>query len=139
MLATRAFARQLVAYITAILPTAPYFKSTDGRISAVCNGQYSSTLAMLEETANWAFKVYITSKTQGWFRRWGPCPSAAAAPVVAAAPCAAAAPCRAGGGAGTPTRRAKAPVVSNDEEGTDLISQDNNETKTSGAGRSRGA
>ena len=32
MPATRAFSRQLVAYIAAFLPTAPYFKSNDGRI-----------------------------------------------------------------------------------------------------------
>ncbi len=47
MPATRAFARQLVAYIAAFLPTAPYFhffvKSNDGWISAVCDDQYSST------------------------------------------------------------------------------------------------
>ena len=48
MPATRAFSRQLVAYIAAFLPAAPYFKSNDGRISAVCDDQYSSTLAMLE-------------------------------------------------------------------------------------------
>ena len=32
---------------------------------------YSSTLGMLEEAANEAFKVYMTRKTQGWFRRCG--------------------------------------------------------------------
>jgi hypothetical protein len=69
-----------LAYIAAFLPAAPYFKSNDGRISAVCNDQYSSTLAMLAETANEAFKVYMTRKTQGWFRRLGcPRPSDAAA------------------------------------------------------------
>jgi hypothetical protein len=56
MPATRAFSRQLIAYIAAFFPTAPYFKSNDGRVSAVCNDQYSSTLAMLEETADEAFK-----------------------------------------------------------------------------------
>jgi hypothetical protein len=82
MPATRAFSRQLVAYIAAFLPTAQYFRSndSDGWISAVCNDQYSSTLAMLEETADEAFKFYMTRKTQGWFRRWGcPRPSNAAA------------------------------------------------------------
>ena len=48
MPATRAFSRQLVAYIAAFLPTAPYFKSNDGRISTVCDDQYSSTLATLD-------------------------------------------------------------------------------------------
>jgi hypothetical protein len=68
---TRAFSWQLVAYIAAFLPTAPYFKSSDSRISAVCDDQYSSTLAMLEETADETLKAYMTRKTQGWFRRWG--------------------------------------------------------------------
>jgi hypothetical protein len=78
--ATRAFSRQLVAYIEAFLPAAPYFKSNDGRISTVCDDQYSSTLAMLEETADEAFKVFMTHKTQGWSRGWGcPRPSDAAA------------------------------------------------------------
>ena len=50
------------------------------RISAVCEDQYSSTLAMREETADEAFKVYMTRKAQGWFRGWGcPRPSDAAA------------------------------------------------------------
>ena len=40
---TRAFSRQLVVYIAAFPPSAPYFKSNNGRISAVCNEQYSFT------------------------------------------------------------------------------------------------
>jgi hypothetical protein len=43
------------------------FKSNDGRIFAgriFCDDQYSSTLAMLEETADDVFKVYMTRKTQ---------------------------------------------------------------------------
>ncbi len=58
MPATRAFSRQLVAYIAAFLPTAPYFKSNDGWISAVCDDQYS-TLKILEEIADEAVKVYL--------------------------------------------------------------------------------
>ncbi len=58
---TRAFSRKLVAYI---LSTVPYYKSNDSRI-AICNDQYSSTLAVLEETADKTFKVYVNSKTQG--------------------------------------------------------------------------
>ncbi len=73
MPATRAFSRQLVADIAAFLPAAPYFKSNDARISTVCDhqcdDQYASTLAMLKETADEAFKVYMTRKTVGWFRR----------------------------------------------------------------------
>jgi hypothetical protein len=119
MLATRAFSRQLVAYIAAFLPTAPYFKSSDNRISAVCDDQYSYTLAMLEETADEVFKVYMTRKTQGWFRRWGcPCPSDAAA----ASPCPSAAPDGAESGAGAATpERPPAPLASDDEGGSDLI------------------
>ncbi len=80
MPAIRAFSRQLFAYILAFLTTAPYFKSNDGRIFAVCDDQHSSTLAILKETADEAFKVYITRKPQGWLPRWGcPRPSEAAA------------------------------------------------------------
>ena len=59
MPATRAFSRQLLTYIAAFLPTAPYFKSNDGRISTVCDDQYSSTFATLEETADEAFQGLI--------------------------------------------------------------------------------
>ncbi len=45
MPATRAFSLQLVAYIAAFLPTAAYFKYNNYRISAVCDDQYTSTLA----------------------------------------------------------------------------------------------
>ncbi len=71
------------------------FKSNDSRISTVCDDQYSSTplLAMLEETADEEFKVYLTRKAQGWFQRWGyprpsdaatsPCPGRPAPPPAA--------------------------------------------------------
>jgi hypothetical protein len=120
MPATRAFSRQLVAYIAAFLPSAPYFKSNDPRVSTVCDDQYASTLAMLEETADEAFKVYITRKTVGWFRRWGsPRPSDAAA-----SPGPGAAPGGAGSGAGAATpARPPAPAVSDDEDGSDLITE----------------
>ena len=115
MPATRAFSKQLVAYIAAFLPSAPYFKSNDGRVSAVCDDQYSSTLSMLEETADDKFKVYMTRKTQGWFRRWG-CPRPSdASPGPGAAPGGAGS----GAGAATPARR-PAPAVSDDEEGAEL-------------------
>jgi hypothetical protein len=42
----------LAAYIAAFLPTAPFFTSNDSRISAVCYDQYSSTLAILEQTGS---------------------------------------------------------------------------------------
>jgi hypothetical protein len=79
-----------------------------------------STLAMLEETADEEFKVYMTCKTQGWFRRWG-CPSpsdAAASP----GPCAALGSAGSGAGAATPARP-PAPAASDDVEASDLITE----------------
>ena len=73
---------------------------------------------MLEETADEAFKAYMTRKTQGWFRRWG-CDAAAASPGPGAT-----APPSGGGagaaGAATPGRF-PAPDASDDEEGSALI------------------
>jgi hypothetical protein len=115
MTETRAFSRQLVAYLAAFLPTSPYYRSNDSRIAAVCDDQYSATLAMLEETADEAFKVYMTRKTQGWFRRWG-CSAAAASP----GPGTAAPPSGGGAGAATPGRL-PAPDASDDEGGATLI------------------
>ncbi len=88
MLPTRAFSRQLVAYLAVFLPVAPYFRANDGRISCVCDDQYTATLKRLEETGDEEFKLYVTSKTQAWFWRWG-CPrtsDAAASPAPGAAP-----------------------------------------------------
>jgi hypothetical protein len=62
---TRAFSRQLIAYIAVFLPVAPYFRSNDSRISGVCDDQYTATLERLEETCDEAFKLYLTRKTQG--------------------------------------------------------------------------
>ena len=115
---TRAFSRQLVAYTAAFLPVAPYFQATDARIAGVCDDKYSATLEMLEETSDEAFKVYMTRKTQGWFRRWG-CPrtsDSAASPGPGAAT----------GGAGSGARaatpgRPQAPAASADEDGSELI------------------
>ena len=115
----RIFSRQLVAYIAVFLPVAPYFRANDGRISGVCDDQYTATLERLEETSDERFKGYMTRKTQGWFRRWGCSPSdaaSAASPAPGAAP--GAAP-RAG--ASTPAKDT-APVPSDDEDGAALIS-----------------
>jgi hypothetical protein len=49
-----------------------------GQISGVCDDQYTATLERLQETGDEAFKLYLTRKTQGWFRRWG-CPRTSAA------------------------------------------------------------
>ena len=121
MPATRAFSRQLVSYIAAFLPTAPYFRAPDSRIAAVCDDQYSATLAILEETADKTFEAYMTRKTQGWFRRWGcprPSDAAAASPGPGAAPNGAGS----GGGAGAATPgRLPAPEASDDEGGATLI------------------
>ncbi len=119
------FSQQLVAYIAAFLPTAPYFKSNDGRISTVCDDQYSSTLAMLE-TADEAFKVYMTHKTQGWFRLWA-CPrpyDAAASPGPCATPNGAGSGAQAESAkpARSPAGPAQAALAASDDEGaSDLI------------------
>ena len=117
---TRAFSRQLIAYLAVFLPVAPYFRANDGRISGVCDDQYTATLERLEETGDEAFKLYVTRKIQAWFRRWG-CqrPSAAAS---AASPAPGAAPGDGpGAGASTPAKDT-APVPSDDEGGAELIS-----------------
>jgi hypothetical protein len=77
-----------------------------------------STLAVLEDTAYKAFKVYMTCKTQGWFQRWG-ClrPSDAAA-----SPGRGAAPDGAGSGAGAETPACPpALAASSDAGASDLI------------------
>ncbi len=95
-----------------------YLRSNDGRISAVYNDQYSSTLAILEETADKAFQVYMTCKIQGWFQRWV-CPRPSDA---TASPGPGAAPGGVGSGAGAATpARPPAPSASDDEEASDLI------------------
>jgi hypothetical protein len=75
---------------------------------------------MLEETADEAFKVYMTLKTQGWFRGWAcPRPSdAAASPGPGAAPDGAGS----GTGAATPARPPALRLEASDDEGaSDLI------------------
>ena len=119
---TRAFSRQLVAYVACFLPVATYLKANDSRIAGVCDDQYTATLERLEETCDDAFKNYMTRKTQGWFRRWGclQTTDAAASPAPGAAP--GAAP----GGAGFSTpAKATAPEPSDDESGAELITPEN--------------
>ena len=113
---TRAFSRQLIAYLAGFLPVAPYYRANDGRISGVCDDQYTATLARLEETNDNVFKL----KTQGWFRRWGcPRPSAAAS---AASPAPGAAPGDGPGALASTPAKDTAPVPSDDEDGAALIS-----------------
>ena len=70
---------------------------------------------MLEETADEAFKVYMTRKTQGWFRRWG-LGGVRLSDAAAASPGPGAAPDGAGSGAGAATpARPPAPDASDDE------------------------
>ena len=88
-------------------------------ISYSATFQMLSCLERLEETPDEAFKLYVTRKTQAWFRRWGCTRSSNAAASPAPAPGAApgAAP------ASTPAKDT-APVPSSDEEGAELISPD---------------
>jgi hypothetical protein len=79
--------------------TTLYFKSNEGKVST-------------------GFPVYMTRKTQEWFRGWG-CPHSS---DTAAFPDLSAAPGGAGSGAGAATpARPPAPSALDDEEGADLI------------------
>ncbi len=119
---TRAFSLQLIAYIAVFLPVAPYFRANDSRISGVCDDQYTATLERLEETGDEAFKLYLTRKTQGWFRRWG-CPRTSAA-ASAASPAPGATPGAAPGAEASTPAKDTAPVPSDDEGGAAIISQE---------------
>ena len=120
--ATRAFSRQLVAYLAAFLPVAPFFKNNDTRIAGICDDQYTSTLDILKETGDDAFRAYMTRKTQGWFRRWGRGVAGGASPAGAGAAGAPPTPGGAGAaiGAATPAR-VQAPAISDDDETEELI------------------
>ena len=108
--ATRAFSRELVAYIAAFLPVATYYKAHDNRTGGLSDAQYTATLETLNKTDDDKFRVYLTRKIQAWFRRWGTPRPGGAAPAAAAAPAAS-------GGGGTPGRQ-EAPKydASSDEE-----------------------
>ena len=54
---TRAFSRQLVAYLAAFLPVAPYYRAADVRISGVCDEQLTATLERLQETGDEATRL----------------------------------------------------------------------------------
>ena len=125
---TRAFSRQLVAYVACFLPVATYIKANDSRIASVCDEQYTATLERLEETGDDAFKLYMTRKTQAWFRRWGcqQTTNAAASPAPGAAPGAA----PGGTGFSTPAKDT-APEPSDDEGGAELIMPENGDRASS--------
>ena len=129
---TRAFSRQLVAYVACFLPVATYLKANDSRIAGVCDDQYTATLQRLEETGDDAFKLYMTRKTQAWFRRWDclQTSDAAASPAPGAAP--GAAPSAAPGGAGFSTpAKDTAPEPSDDDSGAELITPENGDRASS--------
>ena len=112
--ATRAFSRELVAYIAASLPVATYYKAGDSRIGGLCDNQYTVTLETLTKANlnDEKFCAYLVRKIQGWFRRW-------ATPRPDVAPAAAAAAASGGGGSAAATPgRSDAPeyAVSSDEE-----------------------
>ena len=129
---TRAFSRQLVAYVACFLPVATYIRANDSRIAGVCDEQYTATLERLEETSDDAFKLYMTRKTQAWFRRWGclqTCDTSAS-PAPGAAP--GAAPGTAPGAAGFSTpAKDTAPEPSDDEGGAELIMPENGDRASS--------
>ncbi len=59
---TRVFSRPPIAYITAHLPVAPFFRASDTRVTGICDYQYTATLEMLQETDDDKFKMYLTRK-----------------------------------------------------------------------------
>ena len=68
--ATRAFSRELVAYIVAFLPVATYHRAVDSRTGGLCDDQYIATLETLNKTSDEKFSAYLIRKIQAWFRRW---------------------------------------------------------------------
>ena len=109
--------------IAAFLPVAPFFKNNDTRIAGICDDQYTSTLDILKETGDDAFRAYMTCKTQGWFRRWGRGVAGGASPAGAGAAGAPPTPGGAGGATGPATTPAhvQAPAISDDDETEELI------------------
>ncbi len=81
--ATRAFSRELVAYIAAFLPVATYYKAHDNRTVGLGDDQYTATLETLNKTDDDKFSAYLTRKIQAWFRRWAT-PRPDGAPAAAA-------------------------------------------------------
>ena len=117
---TMAFSRQLIAYLAAFLPVAPYFRNTDLRIAGISDDQYTTTLEMLNESTEDRYKTYISRKAQAWFRRW---PRAGLVGAAAAPP--APAPAIGEGGVGTATpARPPAPSLSDDEDYAELHTND---------------
>ena len=117
---TMAFSRQLIAYLAAFLPIAPYFRNADLRIAGISDDQYTTTLEMLNESTEDRYKTYISRKAQAWFRRW---PRTGLVGAAAAPP--AADPTIGEGGVGTATpARPPAPSLSDDEEYAELHTND---------------
>ena len=94
-------------------------------------------IGMLEETADEAFKVYMTSNTQGWFRRWGcprPSDTAASSPAPGTASCGAGG--GAGGGVGGRRRQTVKPrrLSDDDENASELLEAAGNEVASLAGG-----
>jgi hypothetical protein len=70
MPATRAFSRELIAYVAAFLPVATYYKAVDNQTGGLCDEQYNATLETLNKTNDEKFSAYLIRKIQAWFRRW---------------------------------------------------------------------
>lgn len=83
--ATKAFSRELISYVSAFLPVAPYFKATDTRIACLCDDQYAETLSTLKQVNDKRFSEYMIRKTQAWFQRWAPPRRSSDAPANSAA------------------------------------------------------
>ncbi len=77
---TRAFSRELIAYIAAFLPVATYYKAVDNRTGGLCDDQYNANLETLNKTSDEKFSAYLIRKTQAWFLHWATsCPDVAPA------------------------------------------------------------
>jgi hypothetical protein len=111
---SRVWSREMVAYVSAILPVNQYFKAGDTRIAGICDDKYTMTLEMLNETSDLAFKKYLTRKTQGWFQRFRrdePAGAAAASPAHAVA----------GAPAPEAPGRQRRPLSDDEEDGANLM------------------
>jgi hypothetical protein len=87
------YSKELVAYLTAMLSTVPYFKTGDSRITGVMDEQYTAALHRLRGMNDKAFNDYIVRRMTAYIARW---PVEAKAAALAAPE----APAEGGGGGG---------------------------------------
>jgi hypothetical protein len=124
---TRVFSRPLIAYISAFLPVAPFFRASDTRVTTgVCDDQYTANLEMLQETDDDKFKIYLTRKVITWFRRWSIKRHCKAIGASSSDACGDASPSNPdpATAVAAPKARLPAPTVSVDEDCTELIIPD---------------